>query len=358
MTEHDERLKHSCTKILSGHRQRRPDEWLRDLASLSAAREPADVYGVGGAVTELEQRTATLLDKEQGLFVMKGMTAQMTVLKRLAELRSTASVALHPLSHMMVDEGSAVQRVGGLTVLQLGRFATFGLEDLRAVDEPLAAVIVELPLRRAGCLLPPLQELKSLSAYCRERNIPLHFDGARLWESAAGYGVKPGELAALADSVYVSFYKGLGGLGGSVVCGTSDFINSLGAWKARLGGNLFTSFPYALSALSGLEKHLPRMGHYVERARQLASDLAGRFLVNPTEPHTNAFQLLLPGNPGELAGRNTRFGEKHGVWLFNAFGDAPLDGHSTGEVVIGDNSDDWTNPEASTWLEIFISEIG
>ena len=69
---------------------------------------------------------------------------------------------------------------------------------------------------------------------CRERGVPLHLDGARIWESAPHLGHSVAEIAALADSVYVSFYKGLGGLAGAAVAGPEDEVGA-GAGLAHTG---------------------------------------------------------------------------------------------------------------------------
>jgi threonine aldolase len=354
MTEADQQLKLSCAHILSGHRPQRPDAWLRALAERPEAQRPADFYGSGGAVAALEARTADLLGKEAGLFVIKGVIAQLAVMKACADRAGTANVALSPLGHVAMDEGDAAEKVGGLRPIRLGRFQPFTLAELEAVTEPLAALILELPLRRAAYALPPIDALRAISGWCRERGVPLHFDGARIWEAAAGYGVPLAELAALADSVYVSFYKGLGAPGGAMVCGSLDLVRSLAPWKGRFGGNLFTAFPYALGALDGLDRQLPRMADYVARARALAGRLAGSgLLLNPAHPQVNAFQLLLPGAPAELARRNRDFAEARRVWLFNHFGDSPLHGRATAEVVIGDASDRWGIDEAAAWIRDF-----
>jgi threonine aldolase len=354
MNEADQRLKLACTRILSGHRPLRPDAWLRALAERPEAERPADFYGSGGAVEALETRTAALLGKEKGLFVIKGVIAQLALLKACAERAGTTNVALSPLGHIDMDEGHAIGKVAGLSPIRLGRYQPFGASEVEAVTEPLAAVVVELPLRRAGYILPPLDDLRALSARCRERGIPLHFDGARIWEAAAGYHIPLAELAGLADSVYVSFYKGLGAPGGAMVCGSAELVGALPAWKGRFGGNLFTAFPYALGALDGLERHLPVMPDYVARARALAAGLGSGLLVNPAAPHVNSFQLLLPGTPAALAERNRRFAEANGIWLFNHFGDSPLDGRATAEVVVGDMMHGWTVEEAAGWIEDFV----
>src|SRR5262249_38841792 len=150
-----------------------------------------------------------------------------------------------------------------------GRHAPFTLADLERVRQRMAAVVVELPLRRAGYLLPPWRELQRISAWCRDNEVPLHFDGARLWEAAAGYGRPLRAAAAMADSVYVSFYKGMGGMAGCVVAGTRDCLDALEVWRTRQGAALWTTYPYALgdrrhgaavAAHAGLCASCPRSG--------------------------------------------------------------------------------------------------
>ncbi|MGN6374132.1 MAG: threonine aldolase family protein [Sphingomonas sp.] len=351
----DRAVKAACRQWLSQHRPAAPAEVLAPLAGHPASRLDADVYGSGGAVAELERRTIALLGKPAGLFFIKGVTAQLAVLAACAEARGTRTVAVPALSHLQLDEAGAIARVGGLTPIPLGRHQPFGVAELAAIRAPLAAVVVELPLRRAGYLLPPLGELEAIAAWCRAEGVPLHFDGARLWEAAAGYGIDLDELAAMADSVYVSFYKGLGGLGGALVAGRSETIEALKPWKTRLGGDLYTAWPQAISGLIGLDDHLGRMPDYVRRARDLAASIGAvdGVQLHPAAPHTNGFQLWLRGTPEALAARHRAFAEQHRVWLFNAFQPAPLDGWSMAEIVIGDASDDWTVDQAKAWIAEF-----
>lgn len=348
-------IKAACTHWLSQHVPVPVGERLRGLASSPHAALEPDVYGKGGAVAVLEARTAELLGKPAAVFVAKGMTAQLCSLRAHIEARGTTDVAIHPQSHLDVDEAGAIERVGGAAAIRLGRYRPFGVAELQAVTDRLAAVVIELPLRRSGYLLPPLGELKAISAHCRDHRIPLHFDGARLWEAAAAYGVPLADLAALADSVYVSFYKGLGGLGGAMLLGSEAHIAALAPWKTRYGGSHFTSYPQAISALEGLDRHLPRMDHYAARARSLAQTLDGTIAarVHPLPPQGNAFQLLLKGSPAQLAESNLAFASQHKVWLFNAFVEAPTDGQSVGEVVIGNAADHFDDDAAWNWLAEF-----
>ena len=260
------------------------------------------------------------------------------------------------MSHLDQDERNAIERVGNLNAVRFGRHAPFGIDELQRVTEPLAAVVVELPLRRAGYMLPDYDELVAISRWCRDAHIPLHFDGARIWEAAAGYAVPLDELAALADSVYVSFYKGLGGLGGALVAASSEFIASLAPWKTRYGGDLYTAYPQAISALIGIDTQFPRMAEYVERARALASALNGvpGLILQPPIPRTNAFQIWMPGSPAELAERHRSFAHDRKTWLFGAFQPTALAGHSLTEIVIGDASDHYPIDAVSGWIEAFL----
>ena len=85
---------------------------------------------------------------------------------------------------------------------------------------------------------PSWDELVRSPQACRERGVPLHLDGARIWESAPHLGHALAEMAALADSVYVSLYKGLGGLAGAAVAGPEDEVAEArrlaqAGWAAR-----------------------------------------------------------------------------------------------------------------------------
>jgi len=353
--EQDRQLRAGCVRFLCHHRPKSVSETLAALARHPLAERLPDLYGDGGAVGELERRVVALLGKQAGVFFAKGIIAQECLARVRSEQRGSPYLALSPLSHIDVDEANGIEYIHNLRPLRLGRHAPFGLADLRRVRERLAAVIVELPLRRAGYLLPPWQELQRISAWCRDNEVPLHFDGARLWEAAAGYGRSLRAVAALADSVYVSFYKGIGGLGGCVVAGTRDCIDALEVWRARQGAALWTSYPYALSAVDGLERQLPRMGDYVRRARNLAARLQDEGIceIHPLVPHVNAFQVILRGTVDELKQRNRELAKRERVWLFNAFFESSFEGKAIAEIVIGEAADDYTDDEACDWLRRF-----
>ena len=193
-------------------------------------------------------------------------------------------------------------------------------------------------MRRAGFRLPSWEELTALAAWARDRGAAFHVDGARLWEAQPFYGRGLAEIAGLADSVYVSFYKGLGGLAGCALAGPADFVAETAVWRTRHGANLYQAYPYALAALEGLDRHLPRMAGYVARAREIAIALIGvdGLTVAPRPPHTNAFQVHLRGDREAIEGKALAIAAERGVWLFNWLVASPIPGNCVGEIQIGD----------------------
>jgi threonine aldolase len=343
-------LRNRCTRWLNGHRPLRSmRESLLALAELPEAAQALDVYGEGEAMQALEAQVAALLGKPAARFFHKGVAAQLAAL-RVHCGDGDGTVALHPQSHIAIDEAEAFETLMGLRGLRVGAPDTpFTPADLAALPEKPALVVVELPLRRGGFVLPDWEALAAISAWCRAEGVPLHVDGARLWEAAAHYGRPLAEIAALADSVYVSFYKGLGGLAGSVLAGSERFIAATAPWQTRLAGNVYTLYPMVLSALDGLRRRLPHMGAWRERARALAQLLAAEpgWQVAPAPPQTNSFQLHLPAAPERLREAMLDVARQRAFWLgARAVASHRVEGGAMVEVVIGEAADDWTDGEA------------
>lgn len=357
MNSEDLLLRARCTRFLSLHGVTDPRTILRDLADHRSAEAFADYYGVGGAAEVLETRVAGLLGKASAQFFLKGMVAQLSLLRVLTERRS-GGVAIAALSHMAIDETDAPVHLIDAPIIKLGGSRPFTLAEVERLDDRLAVCVVELPLRRAAYRLPAFADLEALSRWCRGNGVHLHFDGARLWEAAAGYDVSPAALAALADSVYVSLYKGLGGLAGAVIAGDDRLRENLRDWKSRFGGNLMTAFPYVLSGLDGLDRRLPKMRGYVERARTLAARLRQRGMaINPTPPDVNGFQVILPGDPERLMAASRAFAYRHHIWLFNGFTAADQAGYAIAEIVIGDAAEDHSDDEIGDWVEQMLATV-
>ena len=332
-----------CTRWLVGHGDITPTAWLAEL--VDAATEPdLDRYGTGGEVEALEREVAQLLGTESAVFMPSGVMAQQAALRSWVERSSTDAVAVHGLSHFVLHERDALSQLHHLRVQHLTqepRPAT--VADLDDLAGPLAAVSVELPLRDAGFLLPTWDELVAFTNRARERGVPLHLDGARLWESQPFYDRPHAEIAALFDSVYVSFYKGLGGVAGAALAGSHDLVAQARRWQARHGGTLFSMLPYAVGARDGLRRRLPRMAAYGARAQELAAglDSLDGVRVHPNPPHTNAFRVFADLSVELLDEATLRMMETDQVALPSWWRPAEVPGWAMTELYVGDATLAW-----------------
>nr|WP_246299306.1 beta-eliminating lyase-related protein [Nocardioides panaciterrulae] len=296
------------------------------------------MYADGGAVTRLEEQVAELLGKPAAVFFVSGTMAQQAMLRVWCERRGSHRVALPDLSHLLHHEADGPRLLHDLRFewLTEGR-RTATAADLRALPAGLGSALVELPLRDAGCLLPAWEELTELGQAARELGVPLHVDGARVWESQPFYGRPLAEIAAVCDSMYVSFYKGLGGPAGAAVVGEQDAMDELRAWRQRMGGRLHKMTPYAVPALLGLRDRLPRMGEYVAWARAFAAELVAAGLrVNPEPPHTNTFQVFAEAPRTAVEERLAAFMERERIQPCGSWVDAAVPGVSTCEFAAYD----------------------
>lgn len=349
----DRGLRERCARFLPGHGRSDARSWVDRLAASPDLDLVRDEYGEGPALRRLEGEVASLLGKEAALFFHKGVVAQQAALLVHAGRTGRRTVALHPKSHMALDEDDALDRLAGLATLRLGPdHRPFTAGELDRVREPLAAVAVELPIRRAAFAAPDWDDLAAVSDWARGRGVPLHLDGARIWEVQPWYGRPLAEIAGLADTVYVSFYKGLGGMGGSVLAGPRETVEATRVWRSRFGGDLFTAFPYVLCALDGLRRHLPRMGEYHRHAVALAGALAEvpGLAPLPRPPRGNSFQLHFQAPAEALARAATEAAETRGLWLFNRFEPTAFPGTAFGEIVTGEATLGWPPEEVAETL--------
>jgi threonine aldolase len=253
---------------------RDPAAEFRALAE--RAGERLDVYGGGESVERLEARVAELLGKEAAALFPSGTMAQQIALRILCERRGRSTVAFHPQCHLDVHEERGYEHLHGLHARPLGhRDRLLTRADLDEVKEPVGALLLELPQRDLGGQLPAWRELRAQTTWARANGASMHLDGARLWQCGPFYRRPLREIAALFDTVYVSFYKDLRGLAGCLLAGPKDVIAEARVWRVRHGGRLSTFEPMALSAERGLDEVLPRMPSFVRKAREIGAALAG-----------------------------------------------------------------------------------
>jgi threonine aldolase len=353
----DERLEaasHACGSTVVWQPRRTPADVLTELARAceELGVEEWDTYADGGAVTMLEEQVAQLLGKESAVFFVSGTMAQQAMLRVWCERRGSRRVAIQDLSHLLHHENDGPRLLHDLRFepLTQGR-RTPTAADLGRHAPGLGAALVELPLRDAGCLVPPWEDLVALSAAARERGVPLHVDGARLWEVQPSYDRPLAEIAGLADSIYVSFYKGLGGLAGAAVAGDAEPLAELREWRQRMGGRLYRMTPYAVSGLVGLRDRLPRMGEYVAWAREVAVELVAAGLrVNPEPPPTNTFEVFAEAPLDEVRHRLLTLMEREKVQPCGGWRATDVPGISTTEFTAYDSALTFEPKRVAAWF--------
>jgi threonine aldolase len=307
-------LRDGCTRFLAGHGPVR-------VSALLATIPPdtrVDTYGDGGVVADLEAEIRRLLDKPAAVYLPSGTMAQQSVLRVHADRRGRRTIVFHPMCHLERHEEQGYQRLHGL----IGRTAgnphrLMTLDDLSAIAEPPAALLIELPQRDLGGQQPTFDDLTAQVSWAHERGAAAHLDGARLWESAAGYERRPAEIAALFDTVYVSFYKGIGALPGCCVAGPEDVVAEVREWRRRMGGTLHGLWPGAASALTCLNRRLPLFPGYLKHARAIASalDSVPGVRVLPDPPQVPMMHLLLETSPDAYRSAARALASERATWV-------------------------------------------
>jgi threonine aldolase len=349
-----EAAERACDTSVFWHLKRTPGQVLRSIADAADELEVDewDVYAEKGAVAQVETEVAELFGKPAAALFPSGIMAQQAVLRVWCDRTGSRRVAIPDLSHLLKHEDDGPRRLHGFEFDHLTTGpATATADDLRKLSPGLGAALIELPLRDGGCLLPSWDDLTALSEASRELGVPLHADGARIWESQPYWDRPLSEIAALVDSMYVSFYKGLEGLAGAALVGPEDVVAEARTWRRRMGGTLFHLTPYAVSALAGLRHRLPRMAEYAAWARALAAELTERGLtVAPDPPHTNTFLLFADGEPEAIAERKAEFMEREKVEPCGGWWPSQVPGTAMTEVAVHDAALAHDPAKVASWI--------
>jgi threonine aldolase len=347
-------LRALAERWLSGHGFESVRTVLAGLMDEVGLDERQDQYGSGSIIEAFECEVAELLGKESAVFIPSGTMAQQVALRIWAERKGCRTIAFHPTCHLEIHEQRGYERLHRLHGLQVGEaHRLITLPDLEAIAEPVAALLLELPQREIGGQLPTWEDLTAQVAWARERGIALHLDGARLWEAGPFYGRPYAEIAALFDTVYVSFYKGLGGIAGAILAGPADVLAEAKIWVRRHGGNLIHLFPYVVSARAALRTRLDRFPSYYERAVSLAGVLGNvqGVRIVPDPPQTCMMHLYLQGDAERLTAEARRIAREERVFLFGSLSPSGVPDYSIWELTIGDAAASIPNDEVRTLME-------
>jgi len=262
--------------------------------AMAAAEVGDDVWGEDPTVNALEERAAELLGKEAGLFVSSGTMGNLVSL--MAHVPRGGEIIAGAQSHIVRDEAAGHAVVVGASVLQLSDRpdGTLDPDEVAAAfrdptdphEPPTSLVTIENAHSHSGNQPIALTATEQIAAVARERDVPLHVDGARFFNAVIALGARPAELAAPADSVTFCLSKGLSCPAGSVVVGSMSFIGRARRARKLLGGGMRQAGVLAAAGLVALRDGdagmIARLADDHANARRLAELLSAmRGVLSP-----------------------------------------------------------------------------
>jgi threonine aldolase len=275
----------------------RPSPAMR--RAMAEAEVGDDVLDFDPTTRRLEERVAALLGKGDALFFPSGTQANQSAVwfhcARGTELilEANAHLVHYELAGAAALAGAQLRPVAtpdGVLTADLVRAA---LRPASPHVPRVSAIALENTHNAAGGKVMPVAVADAVGALAAEVGIPVHLDGARLWNAAAALDVPAARLAAAAATVSVCFSKGLGAPVGSCLAFPAESRRLLWEIRKRLGGGMRQSGILAAAALYALDHNLPRIAEDHRNARRLADGLRGHKAVAPLPPDTNIVMLDL-----------------------------------------------------------------
>ncbi len=250
-------------------------------------------------VNELERRGAEFLGQEETVFLPTATMANQIALQILGRPGDALLVERH--AHIMLSElGGPAAHSGLLTIGLAGTNGRFSPEQVVAEIRdrtsvhvaPTQVVAVENTHNSAGGRAWPLDKIDAIVATCREHQLAVHLDGARLVNAATACGVEPARIGRGFDTVTLCFSKGLGCPLGALIAGSHDLMTRARRGKHFFGGAMRQAGIVAAAALYALDHHVERIADDHARARRLGEGLADAGLtVDLEQVETNFVQI-------------------------------------------------------------------
>jgi threonine aldolase len=305
-----------------------PTEEMRE--AMHRAELGDDARDGDPTVRRLEEAAAAMVGKESALFVASGTMSNLVAL--LAHTGRGGEVLLDAESHIIRSEMGGIAALAGLFYRTIP--SVRGAPDLSEIGELLnaklsakrlatALICVETTHNSAGGAVLPLDYLGRLRTLTNEKGVPLHVDGARIFNAAVALGVPVADIAVHCDSVGFCVSKGLSAPFGSVLCGSSAFIERARAYRRMVGGAMRQAGVMAAAGLIALEKMVDRLSEDHRRAKRIAEGLHAfdPHLADPRLVETNIVMLGI-GHSGADAtawiSALEKRGLKAGAWSRNS----------------------------------------
>ena len=254
-----------------------------------------DVYGEDPTVNRLQEMAAEMMGKDAALFVPSGTMGNQVAV--LTHTEPGSEVILEADSHIYYYESAAASVFAGVQPRPLaGKRGVLSAElvewAIRQDDihlPPTSLICLENTHNRAGGTIVPLEDMQKVYAVACKHNLPIHLDGARIFNASVASGVPVKDFTACTTSVQFCFSKGLSAPVGSIIAGPRDFIEQARRWRKRLGGGMRQAGIIAAAGIVALETMIDRLADDHANARFLADALAlmKGLDFNPEDVDTN-----------------------------------------------------------------------
>lgn len=354
------------------HFKRQPYVVMSSIASAckDLGIDEFDVYGdylkdsQSSHLRKFEEEISKKFGKEDAVFMPSGVMAQNIALaihsgkcrkiKKTSDSSFCLRFACHQSSHLLLWEENSYSELIGMEAVIIDTRTKTELDGIHippirfpdvktAFDEQrsifrkgssialsetgLSTFILESPHRELGGKLTPWDDVLRIGELCEKEGVRYHCDGARIFEAAAGYGKSLKQVAEPFDSVYISFYKGLGAISGAMLIGKKEFCDEARIWLRRFGGNLYTLLPYYVSSYAGykryecaevmtFEKRLEQLKCLTQRiCDETKFNLVAEF--DPVIPETNMIHVYIKVPFVDCIEARDKIIESMGVSIFN-----------------------------------------
>jgi threonine aldolase len=238
-----------------------------------------DVFGEDPAINELEAYTAQLFGKEAGLYCASGtQTNQIAI---AVYCKPGSEVICHEDAHIYKYEGGGIARNAGASVRMMrdnnGMLTPEFVKKYINPDNvhlPVTALVsLEDTMNRAGGRVYDFQNILDIKKVCEEHHLPLHLDGARVFNALAVNGLDAKTYGSAFDSISICLSKGLGAPVGSVLIGSKDFIHQARRVRKVFGGGMRQAGIIAAGGLYALKNNVERLAEDHKRAQKLETVL-------------------------------------------------------------------------------------
>ncbi len=290
------------------------------LAAMRQASQGDDSRDGDPSVIELEALAAELTGKKAGLYMPSGTMTNLVAV--LTHTQRAGEVLIERGAHMLNVELGGMAAVAGVFPKAIpGRRGAMDETALREAVRPMtrnnfgtALICMETTHNGAGGAVLPLTHMRAVYELAQHHGIPVHTDGARLFNAAIALGVSPQEIAKHTDSVCFCVSKGLSAPVGSVLCGTRQFIERARAFRRMLGGNMRQAGSIAAAGIVGLKTMIERLAEDHAMAKHLAAGLHAidASLVDTDEVETNIVRVDVSGSGRHAAQWSDDF-RKNGI---------------------------------------------